>query len=155
MSENSTITEPRTACHASGFGRRTRSRFPLSLRMVEDLLAARGIIVSHQTVRLWTEKFGRHLADEIRRRSASRAWRKCYLDEVVVAIGGKKSWLWRAVDQDGFVLDVLMQSRCNTKANKRLMRKLLNHQSGTRGSCLGSRIYDTRNDRLVSGAPSA
>ena len=99
--------------------------------MVEDLLAARGIIVSHQTVRLWTEKFGRHLADEIRRRSASRAWRKCYLDEVVIAIGGKKSWLWRAVDQDGFVLDVLMQSRCNTKANKRLMRKLLNHQSGT------------------------
>lgn len=47
-------------------------RFSLSLHMVEDLLAARGIIVSHQTVRLWTEKFGRHLADEIRRRSASR-----------------------------------------------------------------------------------
>ena len=93
MSENSTITEPRTACHASGFGRRTRSRFPLSLRMVEDLLAARGIIVSHQTVRLWTEKFGRHLADEIRRRSASR------LGENVISM---KLWLRSAERKAGF-----------------------------------------------------
>src|SRR4051812_34854833 len=56
-------------------------RFPLSLRMVEDLLAARGIIVSHQTVRLWAEKFGRHFASEIRRRSAGRLGDKWYLDE--------------------------------------------------------------------------
>ncbi|ACM39802.1 MULTISPECIES: IS6 family transposase [Rhizobium/Agrobacterium group] len=103
-------------------------RFPLSLRMVEDLLAARGIIVSHQTVRLWAEKFGRRFANEIRRRSAGKLGDKWYLDEVVISIGGKKHWLWRAVDQDGFVLDVLVQSRPNTKAAKRLIRKLLKGQ---------------------------
>jgi len=103
-------------------------RFPLSLRMVEDMLAARGIIVSHQTFRLWAEKFGRAFASEIRRRSAGRLGDKWHLDEAVVAIGGKKHWLWRAVDQDGFVLDVLVQSRRNAKAAKRLMRKLLKSQ---------------------------
>jgi len=103
-------------------------RFPLSLRMVEDLLAARGLVVSHQTVRLWAEKFGRHFANEIRHRSAGKLGEKWYLDEVVISIGGKKHWLWRAVDQEGFVLDVLVQSRRNTKAAKRLMRKLLKGQ---------------------------
>ena len=86
-------------------------RFPLSLRMVEDLLAARGVIVSHQTVRLWAEKFGRAFANEIRRRSVGRLGDKWHLDEAVVSIRGKKHWLWRAVDQDGFVLEVLVQSR--------------------------------------------
>ena len=100
-------------------------RFPLSLRMVEDLLAARGIIVSHQTVRLWAEKFGRAFANEIRRRSADRLGDKWHHDEVVVSIRGKKRRLWRAVDQDGFVLEVLVQNRRNAKAAKRLMRKLL------------------------------
>ncbi len=103
-------------------------RFPLSLRMVEDLLAERGVIVSHQTVRLWVEKFGRHFANDIRRRSAGRLSDKWYLDEVVIYIGGEKHWLWRAVDQDRFVLDVLVQSRRNAKAAKRLMRKLLKGQ---------------------------
>ncbi|NKK61553.1 IS6 family transposase [Rhizobium leguminosarum bv. viciae] len=103
-------------------------RFPLSLRMVEDMLAARGVIVSHQTVRLWAEKFGRHFANDIRKRSAGRLGDKWHLDEVVITIGGKKHWLWRAVDQDGFVLDVLVQSRRNAKAAKRLMRKLLKGQ---------------------------
>lgn len=108
-------------------------RFPLSLRMVEDLLAARTIIVSHQTVRLWAEKFGRHFAHDIRahdirRRSTGKLGDKWYLDEVIISIGGKKHWLWPTVDQDGFVLDVLVQSRRNTKAAKRLMRKLLKGQ---------------------------
>lgn len=89
--------------------------------MVEDLLAARGIAVSHQTVRLWAEKFGRQFAGEIRRRSAGQFGDKWHLDEVVISIGGKKHWLWRAVDQEGFVLDVLVQSHRNTKAAKRLM----------------------------------
>jgi putative transposase len=102
-------------------------RFPLSLRMVEDLLAARGIIVTHQTIRTWAEKFGRNFANRIRRRSG-RFGDKWHLDEVVVSIAGKKQWLWRAVDQDGFVLDVLVQSRRNAKAAKRLMRKLLQKQ---------------------------
>jgi len=103
-------------------------RFPLSLRMVEDMLAARGVIVSHQTVRLWAEKFGRHFANNICKRSAGRLGDKWHLDEVVITIAGKKHWLWRAVDQDGFVLDVLVQSRRNAKAAKRLMRKLLKGQ---------------------------
>jgi transposase-like protein len=94
-------------------------RFPLSLRMVEDLLSARGINVSHQTARLWAEKLGRHFASEIRRRSVGKVGDKWYLDEVVISSGGKKHWLWRAVDPDGFVLDALVQSRRNTKAAKR------------------------------------
>lgn len=103
-------------------------RFPLSLRMVEDLLAARGVVVSHQTVRLWAEKFGRTFANEIRRRSSGQLGDKWYLDEAVVSIRGKRHWLWRAVDQDGFVLEVLVQNRRNAKAAKRLMRKLLRSQ---------------------------
>ncbi|MGR9286015.1 IS6 family transposase [Rhizobium johnstonii] len=103
-------------------------RFPLSLRMVEDMLAACGVVVSHQTVRLWAKKFGRHFANDIRKRSAGKLGDKWHLDEVVITIGGKKHWLWRAVDQDGFVLDVLVQSRRNSKAAKRLMRKLLKTQ---------------------------
>jgi putative transposase len=106
-------------------------RFPLSLRMVEDLLAVRGIIVSHQTVRRWAEKFGRTFANEIRRRSSCRLGDKWHLDEAVVSIRGKKHWLWRAFDQDGFVLEVLVQSRRNAKAVKRLMRKLLKGQGRT------------------------
>jgi len=103
-------------------------RFPLSLRMVEDMLAARGVIVSHQTVRLWAEKFGRHFANNIRKRSAGRLGDKWHLDEVVITIAGNKHWLRGAVDQAGFVLDVLVQSRRNTKAAKHLMRKLLKGQ---------------------------
>ena len=103
-------------------------RFPLSLRMVEDMLAARGIIVSHQTIRLWAEKFGRTFANQIRQRSRGRLGDKWHLDEVVISIRGKKHWLWRAVDQDGFVLEVPVQSRRDAKAAKRLMRKLLKGQ---------------------------
>ena len=76
-------------------------RLPLSQRMVEDLLAARGVIVSHQTVRLWTEKFGRTFANEIRRSSGGLG-DKWHLDEAVISIRGKEHWLRRAVDQDGF-----------------------------------------------------
>ena len=76
-------------------------------------------------MRLWLEKFGRQLAGEIRKRSAGRLSEKWHLDDVVVSISGKVRWLWRAVDQDGFVLDVLVQSRLNSNAAKRLMRKLL------------------------------
>lgn len=97
-------------------------RFPLSLRMVEDMLAARGIIVAHQTVRLWAEKFGRTFANQIRQRSCGQLGDKWHLDEAVISIRGEKHWLWRAVDQYGFVLEVLVQSRRNAKAAKRLMR---------------------------------
>ena len=102
-------------------------RFPLSLRMVEEMLAARGIIVSHETVRQWARKFGQAFANQIRRR-LPRAGDKWHLDEVVIKIAGKKHWLWRAVDQDGIVLDVLVQSRRDKQAAKRLLRKLLKRQ---------------------------
>ncbi len=102
--------------------------------MVEDMLAARGIIVTHQTIRTWAEKFSRQFARDIRHRSARRFGDTWHLDEGVVTIAGKKQWLWRAVDQEGFVLDVLVQSRRNAKAAKRLMRKLLKAQGHAPGS---------------------
>lgn len=102
-------------------------RFPLSLRMVEEMLAARGITVSHKTVRQWGRKFGPEIAARLRRR-APRRGDKWHLDEVVLTVGGRKHYLWRAVDQDGFVLDALLQSRRATKAAKRLLRKLLKKQ---------------------------
>ena len=102
-------------------------RFPLGLRMVEEMLAARGVIVSHETVRQWARKFGPALANQIRRRLPG-AGDKWHLDEVVIMIAGVKHWLWRAVDQTGIVLDVLVQSRRDQRAAKRLLRKLLKRQ---------------------------
>jgi putative transposase len=95
--------------------------------MVEEMLAARGIAVTYETIRQWGLKFGREFADRIRRR-APRRGDKWHLDEVVITIAGDKHWLWRAVDQEGFVLDVLVQSRRDKKAAKRLLRKLLQTQ---------------------------
>ena len=102
-------------------------RFPLGLRMVEELLAARGIIVSHETERQWARKFGQQFANQIRRR-LPRVRDKWHLDEVVLKISGVKHWLWRAVDQTGIVLDVLVQRRRDKQAAKRLLRKLLKKQ---------------------------
>src|SRR4051794_16330515 len=102
-------------------------RFPLSLRMVEEMLAARGIVVSHETVRQWGRKFGQGFANQIRRRLPCPG-DKWHLDEVCLMIRGAKHWLWRAVDQDGVVLDVLVQSRRDKRAAKRLLRKLLKKQ---------------------------
>src|SRR5688572_10398298 len=102
-------------------------RFPLGLRMVEELLAARGIIVSHETIRQWGLKFGQAFANQIRRRLPAPG-DKWHLDEVAISIAGQKLWLWRSVDQHGAVLDILVQSRRNAKAAKRLLRKLLRKQ---------------------------
>jgi putative transposase len=85
-------------------------RFPLSLRHVDEILAARGIAASHETVRQWSLKLGQAFASQIRRR-LPRAGDKWHLNEVAVKIAGVKHWLWHAVDQDGFVLDILVQSR--------------------------------------------
>ena len=105
-------------------------RFPLSLRMVDEMLAARGIVVSHETVRQWGRKFGQAFANQIRRRLPCPG-DKWHLDEVCLMIGGQKHWLWRAVDQDGVVLDVLVQKRRDKRAAKRLLRKLLKKQGRT------------------------
>jgi putative transposase len=102
-------------------------RFPLSLRMVEEMLAARGIEVSYETVRQWALKFGQGFANQVRR-CLPATGDKWHLDEVVITIAGRKHWLWRAVDQYGIVLDILVQSRRNAKAAKRLLRKLLKKQ---------------------------
>src|ERR1700712_663210 len=102
-------------------------RFPLSLRMVEEMLAARGIDVSHETVRQWARKFGQGFANQIQRRLPCPG-DKWHLDEVCLMIGGQKHWLWRAVDQEGVVLDVLVQRRRDKQAAKRLLRQLLKRQ---------------------------
>src|SRR5919107_5069080 len=102
-------------------------RFPLSLRMVKEMLAARGIDVSHETVRQWARKFGQSFANQIRRRLPDPG-DKWHLDEVCLMIRGQKHWLWRAVDQTGMVLDVLVQRRRDKRAAKRLLRKLLKRQ---------------------------
>ncbi|PZV34414.1 IS6 family transposase [Mesorhizobium kowhaii] len=105
-------------------------RFPLSLRLVEEMLLERGIVVSYETIRRWGKKFGPDYARRLRRKQPSRddIW---HLDEVVITIAGKKHWLWRAVDQDGYVLDEIVQARRNTKAAKRLLTRLLKKQGGT------------------------
>ena len=102
-------------------------RFPLSLRLVEEMLQERGIVVSYETVRRWAMKFGRDYARRLKRKRASRRdiW---HLDEVVVTIGGKQHWLWRAVDQDGYILDEIVQTRRDTEAAKRLLTRLLKKQ---------------------------
>ena len=104
-------------------------RFPLSLRLVEEMLLERGILVPYETVRRWAVKFGPDYARRLRRNASSRRdiW---HLDEVVVTISGKKHWLWRAVDQDGYVLDEIVQTRRDTKAAKRLLKRLLKKQGG-------------------------
>jgi putative transposase len=102
-------------------------RFPLSLRLVEEMLLERGILVSYETVRRWARKFGPDYARRLKRKRPSRRdiW---HLDEVVITIAGQKHWLWRAVDQDGYVLDEIVQSRRDTKAAKRLLKRLLKKQ---------------------------
>ena len=99
-------------------------RFPLSFRDVEEMLAERGIDVSYETVRRWMLKFGPAFAANIKasRPRPSGTW---HLDEVFVRIGGKRTYLWRAVDDEGEVLEVLAQSRRNKRAALKLMRKLL------------------------------
>jgi len=102
-------------------------RFPLSFRYVEDLLAERGVDVSYETVRRWTLKFGQAYARHLRQ-SRPRPDGRWHLDEVFVSINGKRMYLWRAVDSEGEVLDILAQSRRNKRAALKLMRKLLKTQ---------------------------
>jgi putative transposase len=102
-------------------------RFPLSLRLVEEMLLERGVVVSYETVRRWAIKFGPEYARRIKRKRPSRRdiW---HLDELVITISGQKHWLRRAVDQDGYILDEIVQTRRDTKAAKRLLQRLLKKQ---------------------------
>ena len=102
-------------------------RFTLSIRDVEELLAQRGVEVSREAVRCWINKFGPLIAANLRRRRGPPTGR-WHLDEMVVKIGGKRMYLWRAVDDEGEVLDVLVQKRRNKEAALNLLRKLLRNQ---------------------------
>lgn len=99
-------------------------RLALSTADVEDLLAARGVIVSRETARLWVNRFGLHFSDCIRR-DRPRPNDKWHLDEVVITIRGKKHWLWRGVDAKGDALGILVQTRRNAKAAKRFFKRLV------------------------------
>ena len=104
-------------------------RFTLSFRDVEELLAKRGIIVSYETIRQWCRKFGPEYARKLKLRQGQLGdvW---HLDEVFVKIRGEWQYFWRAVDQDGDVIDILVQRHRNARAAKRFFRKLLKGQGG-------------------------
>ena len=102
-------------------------RFCLSFRDVEDLLAERGVTVSYEAIRQWCQSFGLDYARRLRRRRG-RMGDTWYLDELFVTIQGQLKYLWRAVDQDGDVLDILVQSRRDRRAAARFFRKLLKGQ---------------------------
>ena len=99
-------------------------RFPLSFREVEEMMLERGVVVSYETIRRWCAKFGQAYANGLRRRRPQPG-DKWHLDGVFIKINGKLHYLWRAVDQYGNVLDVLIQSRRNGNAAKRFFRQLL------------------------------
>jgi putative transposase len=121
-------------------------RFHLSFRDVQDLLAERGIGVSHETIRQWCTKFGATYARGLRRRRA-RAGDKWHLDEVALKIRGKRHWLWRAVDQHGVVLDILVQDRRDQVAAERFLHRVLDGEGGAE-----PRVVIT--DKLASYPPA-
>lgn len=116
-------------------------RFTMSLRDVEDLLAERGIDVTYETVRCWANKFGPAISANIRK-ARGRGDSVWHLDEMVVRIGGKRMFMWRAVDKEGEVLDVLVQKRRNKAAALKLLRKLFKNQ--------GEPLEQIVTDRLAS-----
>jgi len=104
-------------------------RFCLSFREVEELLAERGITVTYETVRQWCQKFGPAYARKLKKRQG-RLGDTWYLDEVFITIQGEQQYLWRAVDQDGDTIDILVQRRRNQRAAERFFRRLLKGQGG-------------------------
>jgi len=99
-------------------------RFNLSHRDIEDLLAERGIVVTHESIRLWCNKFGAAYVRKLKKRHQGYG-DTFYLDEVFVKIQGKQRYLWRAVDQDGEVVDILLQERRDGKAAKKFFKRFL------------------------------
>jgi len=104
-------------------------RFNVSHRDVEDILAQRGIIVTHESIRLWCNKFGPKYAARLRKRHQGYG-DTFFIDEVFIKIDGKQRYLWRAVDQDGEVVDVFLQDRRDTKAAKRFFIRMLKKHKG-------------------------
>ena len=104
-------------------------RFNLSHRDIEDLLAQRGIIVTRESIRLWCNKFGSKYAARVRKRHQGYG-DTFFIDEVFIKIDGEQHYLWRAVDQDGEVVDVFLQRRCDAKAAKRFFKRMLKKHKG-------------------------
>ena len=104
-------------------------RLPLSLRMIEEMLAACGLTVSYEIVRQWARKFGQDFATQIRRRLPG-AGDKWHLDKVAVKIAGQRHWMWRAVDQNGIVLDILAQRRRTNGLPSAYCKKSCRRSSG-------------------------
>ena len=100
------------------------NRLTLSLRTVQEMLRERGIIVSHESLREWNQKFAEQISLEIKRRRAApgKTW---HLDEMHIVVQGKVMWLWRAVDEHGMVLDILLQDARDTNAAKHFFERLL------------------------------
>ncbi len=119
--------------------------FRTSYRDVEEVLAERGIAVSYETIRQWCRKFGPVFAERLRRRRP-RSGDKWHLDEVQLKINGRKHWLWRAVDQERIVLDILVQERRNQEAAEAFLRRLVD------GSGYEPRVVIT--DKLASYPPA-
>jgi len=133
-------------------------RLALSTADVEDLLAARGVIVSREAIRLWVNRFGRHFADCIRR-DRPRPNDKWHMDEVVITIRGKKHWLWRAIDARGDVLDILVQTRRNAKSVKAVSPKiscpvLANQGSSSPTNCAATSNRSKHWPRTLTTAPT-
>ncbi len=131
MRRNSPMSKPPSLYHRHRFPSEIIShcvwayfRFALSYRDVEEIMAVRGVTLTYETVRYWCLKFGQTFANCLRRRSP-RPGDRWHLDEVFLRINGRTHYLWQAVDQDGDVLDILVQSRRNNKAATRFFRKLL------------------------------
>jgi putative transposase len=120
-------------------------RFHLSLRDVEELLAERGVAVTYETIRAWCARFGPRYAADLRRRRA-RPSDKWHLDEVLLKIKGRRHWLWRAVDQHGVVLDILVQKHRDQHAAEAFLRRVL--------AAAGSEPRVVITDKLASYPPA-
>lgn len=141
------MKEPAALCHRHRFPAEIIShcvwlydRLPISYREIEEVMAMRGVLLSYETIRRWCLKFGPTFAKALRRRRP-RPGDKWHMDEVFLTINGTTHYLWRAVDQDGNVLDILVQGRRNAVAAKRFFRKLLE------GACCVPRVLIT--DKLA------
>ncbi len=100
-------------------------RMPASLRLVEEALSYRGLDISYETIRRWSKKFAYALAERLKNRRVSSSG-KWHIDEVHIKIKGQKYWLWRAIDADGYELDILLQPRRDAVSARRFFTKLLN-----------------------------
>ena len=129
-------------------------RYGLSFRDVEDLLAERGIIVSYETIRQWCGKFGPDYARRLKRRQG-RLGDTWFLDEVFITMNGQRQYLWRAVDQDGDLIDLLVQPRRDARAARRFFRRLLTGQRQEPSRLVTDKLgsYRVAHREIMPGVP--